>query len=341
MLFIIGLEVVLHGLAQLLPPSVGDTLRRQMGHVAWEGLSVYDLIFPLFVFISGVSLCFALDSAQRRGVSPRHTGLRLWRRAAVLVLLGILVNMEARWGISNLRYASVLGLIGISCALTGSLALALRKGWMRLAAAGGILACVWCVQHYGGDASPAGSVNAWIDAHYCPGRLHLGVLDPEGPLCIISATALCLIGLSVGELLKSGASSRLRTSGIMLGAGGMMLLLGLHSGAIIKNIWTPAFVLCSAGISCLLLALFHYLFDTEKGASYCIPLRIVGINALFIYTFTHVLCILPWVRELVMVDYLASLVPQSAHLLIVGCCYLGINWCICLYMWRRHIVIKA
>jgi len=59
MLFIIGLDALVYRLAPLYPDSSAwRMIREQMGHRAWEGMTVYDMIFPPFVFLAGVSMSF-------------------------------------------------------------------------------------------------------------------------------------------------------------------------------------------------------------------------------------------------------------------------------------------
>lgn len=335
MLFIIGLDRVIYALAALLPASMGSALRGQMGHVAWEGLTLYDLIFPLFVFISGAAMSLSLARHAEQGLHRGRVAARLWVRAAVLAALGILVNYELRWGLDGQRYASVLGLIGISGALAGSLALVLR-GWQgRALAAAALLGGVGALQLLGGSWMPAGCVNARIDALLCPGRLHLGVLDPEGLLCIISATGLCLLGMLAGEALRRIPGSRARRASALAAAGAALLLLSLICGPMIKNIWTVAFVLAAAGISSLLLAGFHLLFDGERRSVLGRALSIVGVNALFIYMLTHL------GRFDSVSALLFSWLFDTSSPLGLSLCYLALNWLICAYMWKRKIFIKV
>ena len=73
-----------------------------------------------------------------------------------------------------MRYASVLGLIGISCALAGSVVIGLRRKWAVPILATAILVVVWSLQAFGGDMIPEGCFNAKVDAVFCPGVLYSG-----------------------------------------------------------------------------------------------------------------------------------------------------------------------
>lgn len=125
----------------------------------------------------------------------------------------------------------------------------------------------------------AGSINAQVDALLCPGRLYRAEFDPEGPLCIVSATALCLFGYAAGSLLSRPARKGL---GLMAAAGVALIAASMFLPCI-KNIWTAGFVLAAAGVCSLLLALFHLLLDILPWRKWAFPLQVVGSNALFLY----------------------------------------------------------
>src|ERR1700745_3192621 len=69
--------------------TVGGFLSEQLTHVPWEGLRFYDLIFPLFVFLTGVSIVLSLPRLiEREGRARAHA--RVLRRALILYLLGFI-----------------------------------------------------------------------------------------------------------------------------------------------------------------------------------------------------------------------------------------------------------
>ena len=123
----------------------------------------------------------------------------------------------------------------------------------------------------------------------------------------------------------------------MLGV--FLLVVSLCSGFVIKKIWTPAFVLSSAGVGFLLLALFHYVFDNERGAAWSTPLRVVGANALFIYLVTH---ILPFgeLSQRIFCGLQHKLLPADWLSVARPLCSLLLAWLLCFCLWRRRIFIK-
>ncbi len=309
MLCIAGLELLVLALAQANPGSGSlQWLRQQFGHCAWEGLRLYDLIFPLFTFLAGVSMSFSLH----KGGSAARGTWRLARRALALIVLGWAVNGVISFG-ADMRYASVLGLIGLSCLFGG--VICLLGGWRAaLAAALAILIGVGCWQCLDGELTPTGSINAYLDQRWLPGCLHNGSYDPEGILCIVSATAMNLLGLLSGTWMLAARGAMRRSLGLVL-TGAVLFVLGYIAlpelgYPCIKNIWTSSFVLAAAGISMALLALFHLAVDILPwGAAAALPLRVVGMNALACYLLTHV------------IDF-GSLV----HRLFAGVCSLFDDW---------------
>lgn len=340
-LVIAGVDALVYRLAPLFPQNgCMQGLRAQMGHVAWEGLAAYDLVFPLFVFLAGVSLCLSL---QRRAEQRAWRQLgHLWMRAALLVVLGWAVNGAVTFNPADMRFASVLGLIGLSGAITGTLALLWRgRTWGCLLTAAALLSGVGAAQYLGGDFTPNGCFNARVDALLCPGRLHIGCLDPEGPLCILSATALCLGGYAAGKALQTERVCQ--RFALLLGGAALCLLLASPLPCI-KNIWTPGFTLIAAGVSSALLALFHLLTDCCPAGMrfltlWSYPFRVAGCNALFLYLFTH-LFNLPALAERLSCGLWRALLPANALPAAYEATALLLAWLVALWLYRRKLFIR-
>lgn len=331
MFFIIGLGSLLWHVGYL---TDSPYWQEQMIHAKWEGLHLYDLIFPLFVYISGISMSFSLKKTSSKG----HTLLRLWRRALVLIMLGWLVNGPIVWDLQQMRYASVLGLIGLSGALAGSLVLFVRNTWGQFVCILLLLVGIAAAQYWGGDMTSTGCVNAYIDSRYCPGQLYKKYYDPEGPLCILSATALNLLGYLSGSLFGSipGAPKRLT---IWLTAGTLLICAALPL-PVIKNIWTPGFVLVTAGIGAILLAFFHLLCDVWKLPVWSAPMQAVGRNALFIYIVTAATGFSDFNVRL-FAGTLRLILPSAYVSPALSATHLLLAWGICYFLHRRKLYIRV
>ena len=70
MLLIMGLSTLIVSLCHLFPDGSDFWLARQMHHVEWNGLAIMDMVFPVFLFIAGLSFPFSYASQVEKG--PGH-----------------------------------------------------------------------------------------------------------------------------------------------------------------------------------------------------------------------------------------------------------------------------
>lgn len=362
MLLIMGLDALVYRLSPLFADNAYvQEIRRQMGHVEWEGLVVYDMVFPLFVFIAGISMSFSLRKQISHAVPAWKSLLKMWKRALILVILGWIINGALTWDPQHMRYASVLGLIGISGAIAGSFTLLTRSGWkLSTLVAVILLLGVGLAQQFLGDYTPTGSINSYLDQLYCPGRLHYGTLDPEGILCTVSAVAICLLGYSGGMILRRNeyynpkytymddcgraVALKVERTAVRIAklfvTGAVLLAAGIFLPVpIIKNMWTPSFVLCCAGIGFWLVMLFHLIIDVWGVRLWSYPLRVIGMNALFAYMLVHLVNFTKLGEHIGCGFWQRVVEPQYLPAAYVGTGML-LAWLICLFLYRRFIFIK-
>ena len=270
-----------------------ETLALQTEHVEWEGFRFYDLIFPLFMFVSGVAIPYAIHSKLEKGVARSRLLRKIFTRLLALVALGLLYNGATQRGFTDLRYASVLSQIGIGYFFAALIFLYSRN--IRISALWlvGLLAAVTILQlfvpvpGYGaGSFEPAGTINAWLDQRLVPGRLYDEVFDPEGFLCSVSAIAVTLLGAFAGYLIRSTKLDPSRKSLYILIAGAVLVIVALAVSPVypvIKKMWTVPYVLMSGGVSAILLALFYYVIDVRGSKNWTLFFRVYGMNSITIY----------------------------------------------------------
>ena len=273
MFWIVGGEGIVHACAELTGWSVMLWASTQLRHVAWHGFVFYDMIFPLFLFIAGVAMPFSLTKRLEAGGDKRELMLHVVRRGLVLVLLGVIYNNGLfRVEFEQMRLPSVLGRIGLAYMFAALIVLNTRRRgqayWFV-----GLLLGYWApmklipVPGYGaGQLTVEGSLAAYVDRLLIPGRLYLGVHDPEGLLSTIPAISTALLGAFAGHLLRAEipGTTRQRKALLLGGGGAVCLVRGYVWGfafPINKNLWTSSFVLFASGWSLLLLALFYGVID--------------------------------------------------------------------------------
>jgi predicted acyltransferase len=293
MFWIIGGDAFFRSLAEVTNWGWARAWAVQLEHAEWAGFHFYDLIFPLFMFISGVAIPLSLLAKAETAADKRPIYVKLVKRALLLVLLGFVYNHLTDLQFATQRYASVLGQIGLAYLFAALIMLKVRSLGGRLAAAAGILAGIAAVQLLvpvpgvgAGVLTPEGTINGWIDRLLLPGRLYDKVFDPEGILCILSATSVTLMGGLAGLLLKSGKLGAYRKAVVLAAAGLGLTTLGYVLGGwypIIKKAWTATFDIYAAGLSLILLALFYLVIDVVGRKKGSFVFRVIGLNSITIY----------------------------------------------------------
>ena len=293
MFWIVGGGALLRALAKATDWSWVNILEVQMHHVEWNGFRFWDLIFPLFMFLSGVAIPYAITSKREKGVAKIIVFKKIFRRMLLLMVFGLIYNDVLRDGFSDMRAASVLAQIGISYFFASLIvlhtsSLKSRIFWL-IGILGGIAIFQLLIPVLGvgaGILTPEGSINAWIDQHFLPGKLLCGTYDPVGILCIISATSVTLMGALAGNILRNRVYSPDKKAAILLLSGMCLLIAALALSPvypIIKKIWTVPFNMLTAGISLILLSLFYFIIDVKGWRRWTFFFRVIGLNSITIY----------------------------------------------------------
>lgn len=350
MFFIMGGEALVISLASLFPDSVSTFVAGQMGHKAWHGFSFYDLVFPLFLFIAGVSLPFSLSKQLSTGKSKLSISLKIVRRAMLLVLFGVLYNGLLNFDFETLRYASVLGRIGLAWALASLVYLWAGKRVSMIVSAV-ILLGYWALlalvkaPDAAADASNysmEGSIVGYIDRLFLPGALHVGIHDPEGLLSTLPAVVTAMAGIFTGEFVRRKSSTGYRKVGVMLLVSAVLLFVGYTWGMLFpinKNLWTSSFVCFASGWSLLLFALFYLVIDVMQWSRWSFFFRVIGMNSITIYLAQQFFDFHKPVRTLF--SGILSIMPEQYYPLGYWACYVALCWVFLYILYRKKIFLKV
>ncbi len=270
-----------------------DAIALQMDHPDWNGFTFYDFIFPLFLFIAGVSLPFSLNKGISLGMSKAELYRKAFRRMLILIVLGLLYKNApiTFFEPSQIRLGSVLGRIGFAGFITTILYLNFsakaRIGWVA-----GILLLYYAalflipVPGYGaGDLSFEGNLVGWFDRTFLPGRMLQGTYDELGLLTQLPALCLTVLGAAAGDILRTSLTDFKKLQQLLF-AGlvcvGLGLLWGIHF-PINKHLWTSSFVLLTGGMAFLSLGLFFWIIDMLHFRRWAFFFQVIGLNSLTIY----------------------------------------------------------
>jgi predicted acyltransferase len=295
MLWIAGGEYLIITLAALTGWPFMKWAAEQLEHVPWAGFHFEDMIFPLFLFIAGVSMPYSILKRKKKGENMRTIYYHLVKRMVLLILLGLIYNGFLNLDFEKQRYASVLARIGIAWFLASVIVLnsSVRGQILWFA---GILLGYWAVMKlvpvpgYGaGVLTPQGNLGAFLDQKFLPGRFCCYTYgDNEGLISTIPAICTALLGTFAGHLLISNNAKMtgLKKGFILFGAGVVSLVIAKIwslNFPIIKNLWTSTFVLFAGGISLMLLAVFYLVIDVWKMKKWTFPFVVIGMNSITIY----------------------------------------------------------
>jgi predicted acyltransferase len=323
----------------------------QMSHVEWEGFRFWDLIFPLFMFITGVVIPYSLISKIEKGASRTELLKKTVKRGMILVLLGIVYNGALRGELVDIRFVSVLGQIGLSYMFAAIIFMYTGSFRVRLLWLTGIMIFVAFLQLFvpapgfeAGLAVPAETINAWLDRALVPGRLAYGngEWDALGPLEIISSISLALMGGLAGSILRDGKPANMQKT-IKLGiTGSMLILLAIIISPwypVIKVAWTTSYSILTGGISFVLLALFYFVIDVKKWTEGMLSpaaffFKVIGMNSITIYMAARIInfystsgFLLGWLE-----------VYWGRWVIVTG--VITLEWLLLWYMYKRKIFLK-
>ena len=353
MFWIIGGKALILALASVLSVDLSEWLGHRMHHPEWDGFEPYDLIFPLFLFIAGVSTIYSIDNRLAKGDSRASLHRHFVQRGLILVLLGVFYNgllsrdLASADGWGQMRYASVLGRIGLAYMFAALIAS--NTQWRaQLIWVVGLLVSYWAalrfypVPEYGAwDLDPGHTLTDYIDRHLVPGKLYKGDRDPEGLFAVIPAIATALLGCLTGQLLKRNDIDGLKKTRFM--AIGGVVCLGLAwlwsmEFPINKNLWSSSFVLNCAGWSLLLLSLFYLVIDVWQFRRGTLFFTVIGSNSILIYMAPSFLDF-DYTNESLFGGILS--LAGDFKTLLLAVTLLSFKWGLLYYLFRKKIFLKV
>jgi predicted acyltransferase len=273
-------------------------------HSEWNGWTPTDLVFPSFLLLAGISIVYSTAARTARGESKGVLLLHVFRRAVILIAIGVLVHGYPDFPWATLRIYGVLQRIAL-CYLVASILYL----WSRRAAtlAGIAVACLlgyWILMRWvpvPGFGLPVRDIPlldkdmnwvAFVDRLVFPGRLYEKVRDPEGLLSTIPAIGTTLFGVLTGIWLRTTRSMSNKAGGL-LAASVSGIAMGSLWGIwfpINKKLWTSPFVLFAGGCTLLLLAICYLLIEIKKrDGAWTYPWKVFGSNAIAVYIFAELL----------------------------------------------------
>ena len=348
MLWIIGGEGLMAGLAALGHNRIVDAIVYQLNHTPWQGLRFYDCIWPSFMLMVGVSV--ALSFAKRSLTETYDQQLvHAAKRALILFLLGSLRESVLIGSPYLIELSSALQPIAIAYFVA---MLVVRKSWRFQAILGAVIlagyALALALIPAPGIAAGSYQFNHnlvhWVDIALL-GQVHWDrwPFAEEGwgtVLSTIPTISTTLLGLLIGELLITPSSKQSKAK-LIAGIGVGCIAVGFAISPvvpIVMKMWTTSYGLVSAGWACLMFLLFYWLVDIRGYRRWAFFLTVIGMNAIFIYMFSSLIHLDPIVD--VFTQGIARALPNSG-LLFQQIAILAVEWLILFWMYKRKIFLRA
>lgn len=349
MFWIMGAEEVFHKLYQATGSPLWETVATELTHPKWNGFHFYDLIFPLFLFMAGVATPFSVGRDVEAGKSKQSLLLRVIKRGLLLVLIGVIYNngLEIR-PISEIRFGSVLGRIGLAY-MFANIIYIYAKERAQMIWFGGLLIGYWLLLRFtaapgyaSGDLTMEGNIASYIDRLIMPGKLYLGIHDPEGLTSTIPAISTGLLGIMTGNYLKHGTTDPAKKP-LYMGAVGIIFIVLAHLWDIVfpinKNLWTSSFALNVGGYSLILLGLFYYVIDVLGYKKWAFFFRVIGMNSILIYV-SGLLIEWEYATEGAF-KWLGQLIGDPFNAVVLAICYVFIKWLFLLFMYKKKVFLRV
>jgi predicted acyltransferase len=334
-------------------------------HAEWNGWTPTDLVFPTFLFLMGMSIVFSTESRLAHGANKTSIFLHTLRRFVILFLLGLVVNGFPFFHLGTLRIYGVLQRIAICFLIVSALYL-----WDRRIATKVVLVVVALVGYWllirwvpvPGYGMPGrdipfmdkqANLTAYIDRLIFPGRLYVGIRDPEGLLSTLPALATTLLGTLTALWLRSTRSLHKKAIG-MFTAGIFGIMLGEVWNIwfpINKNMWTSSYVLLAAGFSLELFAICYWVVEIKGWKRIWTYFWLVfGMNAITAYVFSELLAsglhAIKVNREYSLTQAIyfhlfAPIHPPQIGSLMYAMMFVLISWLPVAILYRKKIFIKV
>jgi predicted acyltransferase len=339
--------------------QASDQAYTQLEHAHWHGWTFTDLVFPFFLWITGIAITFSFAKRVERGDDRTKLLLHVLKRAAIIFGVGLLLNGFPYYNLTTIRIPGVLQRIAI-CYLIAATIFLYTETRGRILWCIGLLSTYWILMKTipvpgcrAGSFEIDCNLEKWIDGMLLSGHMYsrTKTWDPEGVVSTLPAITNVLFGIFAGQILRSSRvssekSSRLLYTGALLTFAGLMLSTWIP---INKSIWTTPYAVFTSGLAFTVFGCCYWLVDVLGRNRYAEPFVIYGRNALAVYVFSGLLArLLSLIKiggtslgRIVWSNMFAPLANQSFASLLYSLCHVFVCWLVALWLYRRNWIVRA
>lgn len=342
-------------MVMILVTHHGGTLRDTfpwLTHAEWYGVTIADFVYPCFLWIIGLAMSFSFVNQIERKADTQVLLVRVLRRSTMLFGLGLfVVNASLNFSLEAIRMTGILQQIAV-CYLVGAVIVLYTSRDRLIYWIMGILLIYWMqmtlisVPDYGpGELTPDGNFARYVDSLLI-GPRQGPFADTPSVLPMGSAITLILFGALVGGWMVRNDLSPYRKIiwGCVTGVTCLWLAILLVAWIpVIKKLWTPSFVLLTAGVASLVFVLLYWIVDMMKHTTWCKPLAILGTNATILYAVSILVVNLATeagIRYVLHTKVFSMIAPPMVASLLYGLMVLSSMYILARFLYMRRWFVR-
>ncbi|HEX5025198.1 MAG TPA: DUF5009 domain-containing protein [Agriterribacter sp.] len=290
MFWITGGALIFTTLHEAVQSPVTAFFAEQLEHVEWKGFHFLDIIMPLFLFLTGVSMPLSFKKRLQKG-SEKDLWKHIIKRVIILWILGMMVQGNLlTYDFSKFAFFSNT-LQAIAAGFLISAIIILNCNVRQQFVITLLLMVLYSFLVY--FVSIPGEGKAVIEPHqnlalhidkWLLGK-HQDGTNYTWILTSLNFAATVMTGIFASYILQAAIPS-LRKLNLLFFTGAILLVAGLLLNVvdpIIKHIWTSSFVLFSSGLCFLLLSLFYLIVDYWNIKGWTTFFIVIGSNSILAY----------------------------------------------------------
>ena len=304
------------GMILVNTPGTWNHIYAPLAHAEWNGMTPTDMVFPLFVYIMGISMYISLKKFNFQ--LHKELFLKILKRTFLIFIIGsalyALAGFFYAWNgayhqegltesplavamasFSRLRILGVLQRLALCYGIGSILVCTVRHKYLPSLITGLLIVYFSILIAGNGFVYGPENILSVVDLHV------LGVnhiyndhgIDPEGVLSTIPAVAHVLIGFCIGKICIETHEPDEKMKKLFV-FGSVLLVVGLllqYACPLNKKVWSPSFVCLTCGLSTSLLSLLYWFVDVRQNFKITAPFEVFGVNPLFCYVLSQVLSV--------------------------------------------------
>ena len=361
------------GMILVNTPGTWEHIYAPLDHAQWNGMTPTDMVFPLFIYIMGISMYISLRKFNFQ--LHKELFLKILKRSFLIFIIGTAIfglagffyalhgayhqeNLtESPFAVAvasfgHLRILGVLQRLALCYGIGAVIVSTVRHKYLPALITGLLIIYLGILMMGNGFVYGPENILSIVDLNV------LGVnhiyndhgIDPEGVLSTIPSIAHVLIGFCIGKICLETHEPEEKLKKLFI-IGSILLIVGLllqYVCPLNKKVWSPSFVCLTCGLSTSLLSLLYWFIDVQQNQKFVTPFEVFGVNPLFCYVFSQVLCVffdtLPLqgnsVHNLIYQALCAGFGDGEFSSFLYAAIFVLIVWLLSYQLYRKKIYIK-